>query len=183
MLYYFKKDKNTTEMHKKRFVQCTEKVLWLIEHVRSGIQSFMLEISRWTIFHCQIDQLKLIAVNSNINWEQSMLHHGGDSSQNILRISKSDIENHLYQLGYIHGFYVWVPHKLSKNLLNHISAYDSLLKHNEDIPLLKQIVTGNEKWLLGNNVQWNRSWGKWNEPLPTTPKAGLDPKKVVVCIW
>ena len=114
MLYYFKKDKNTTEMHKKRFVQCTEKVLWLIEHVRSGIQSFMLEISRWTIFHCQIDQLKLIAVNSNINWEQSMLHHGGDSSQNILRISKSDIENHLYQLGYVIHFDVWLSHKLSE---------------------------------------------------------------------
>ena len=27
MLYYFKKGKNTTEMQKKRFVQCMEKVL------------------------------------------------------------------------------------------------------------------------------------------------------------
>ena len=27
MLYYFKKGKNVTETHKKRFVQCMEKVL------------------------------------------------------------------------------------------------------------------------------------------------------------
>ena len=26
-------------------------------------------------------------------------------------------------------------------------------------------------------------WGKENEPPPTTPKTGLHPKKVVLCIW
>ena len=35
-----------------------EKVLWLMEHVKSGVQSFMLEISHWTLFHYQVDQLK-----------------------------------------------------------------------------------------------------------------------------
>ena len=32
----------------------------------------------------------------------------------ILKISKSSLENHLYQLGYVNHFAVWVPHKLSK---------------------------------------------------------------------
>ena len=41
---------------------------------------------------------------------------------------------------------------------------------------------GNEKWILYNNVEWKRSWGKQNEPPPTTPKAGLCPKNVT-CIW
>ena len=45
MLYYFKKGKNATKMQ-KRFVQCMEKVLWLIEQVKSGLWSFVLEISR-----------------------------------------------------------------------------------------------------------------------------------------
>ena len=27
---------------------------------------------------------------------------------------------------------------------------------------------------------WNRLWDKWNEPPPTTPKAGLHPKKVIL---
>ena len=40
-----------------------------------------------------------------------------------------------------------------------------------------------EKWILYNNVEWKRSWGKRNEPPPTTPKAGLHPEKVMLCIW
>ena len=56
----------------------------------------------------------------------------------ILKISKSSVENHLHQLGYVHGFDVWVPHKLSeKNLLDHISTCDSLLKRNENLLFLK----------------------------------------------
>ena len=81
-------------------------------------------------------------------------------------------------------FDVWVPHKLSeKTILTHISACDSLLKCNDNVLFLKQIVTGDEKWILYNNVKWKRSWGKQNEPPPTTPKAGLHPKKVMLCIW
>ena len=29
----------------------------------------------------------------------------------ILKISKSSVENHLHQLEYVHCFNVWVPHK------------------------------------------------------------------------
>ena len=84
----------------------------------------------------------------------------------------------------INRFGVWVPRKLSeKNLLDHISASDSLLKRNENVPFLKQIVAGDEKWILYNNVERKRSWGKRNEPPPTTPKAGLHPKKVMLYIW
>ena len=32
----------------------------------------------------------------------------------ILKISKSSVENHLHQLGYVNHFDVWVPHKLSE---------------------------------------------------------------------
>ena len=54
---------------------------------------------------------------------------------------------------------------------------------NENILCLKQIVMGYEKWVLYNNVEWKRWWSKRNEPPPTTPKAGLHPKKVMLCIW
>ena len=51
---------------------------------------------------------------------------------NILKVSKSSVENHLHQLGYVNRFDVWVPHKLSeKNLLDHISSCDSLLKRSK----------------------------------------------------
>ena len=36
MLYYLKKDKNTTETQKKKIVQCMEKALQLIELVKSS---------------------------------------------------------------------------------------------------------------------------------------------------
>ena len=80
---------------------------------------------------------------------------------NILKISKSSSENHLHQLGYVNRFDVWVPRELSeKNLLDYISSCDSLLTRNQNVPFLKQIVTGDEKWILYSNVEWKRSWGK-----------------------
>ena len=44
-------------------------------------------------------------------------------------------------------------------------------------------MTGDKKWILYNNVEWKRSWGKRNETPPTTPKPGLHPKKVMLCVW
>ena len=66
------------------------------------------------------------------------------------KISKSSDENHLHQLGHVNCFDVWVPHMLveRKNLLDSISPYSSLLKHQENVLCLKQIVTGDEKWIL-----------------------------------
>ena len=78
----------------------------------------------------------------------------------ILKITKSSTENHLHQLGYVNYFDAWVQQKLSqKSLPDHISACNSLLKCNENVLFLKQIVTGDEKWTLYNNVEWKRSWG------------------------
>ena len=42
MLYYFKKGKNTTETQTQKIVQYIEKVLWLIETVKSGLWSFLV---------------------------------------------------------------------------------------------------------------------------------------------
>ena len=67
MLYYFKKGKNTTE-RKKQFVQCVENMLSLIERVKSGLRSFTLEISCWTMLHGGGDQVKLI----EIIWRHSL---------------------------------------------------------------------------------------------------------------
>ena len=71
----------------------------------------------------------------------------------MLKIPKSSIGNHLHQLGYVYCFDVWVPRKLNEKGLESISACDSLVKHNENISFLKQIVIGDEKWILYNNVE------------------------------
>ncbi|XP_018053785.1 PREDICTED: histone-lysine N-methyltransferase SETMAR-like [Atta colombica] len=76
------------------------------------------------------------------------------------------------------------PHDLTeKNLMDRISICNSLYKRNEETPFLKEVVTGDEKWIIYNNVERKRSWGKRNEPPLATPKAGLHPKKVMVCVW
>ena len=90
----------------------------------------------------------------------------------------------MHELDYVNHLDVCVPHKLSnKNLLDHISACNSLLKRNENVPFLKQIVMGDEKWILYNNMEWKRYWDKGDEPPPTTPKAGLHPEKVMCIRW
>ena len=53
----------------------------------------------------------------------------------ILKIFKSNVENHLHQLGYVHHFDVGLPQKLRENLLDYNSAYDTLLKRNENVSL------------------------------------------------
>ena len=65
--------------------------------------------------------------------------------------------------------------------MDRISICDSLYKRKTRF--LKQVVTGNEKWIIYNNVERKRSWGKRNEPPLATPKAGLHSKKIMLSVW
>jgi len=67
-------------------------------------------------------------------------------------MSKSTIHEHFVKLGYINRFDVWFPHDLTeKNLMDRIC--DSLYKRNEETLFLKQVVMGDEKWIIYNNVE------------------------------
>ena len=130
MLYYFKKDKNTTEMQKKICEVYGEGAVthWMRQKwfakFRAG--DFLLDdASRLgRLVEVDSDQIEMLIENNQryTTWEIA----------DVLKISKSSTENHFHQLGYVNLFDVCVPHKLSeKNLLDHISTCDSLLKHNE----------------------------------------------------
>ena len=81
-----------------------EKVLWLSKSVKSGLHSFMLEISRWMMLHGLVDQW--------INWDiENSQRYTTWEIADILKISKSGMESHLHQLGSVHRFDIWVPHK------------------------------------------------------------------------
>ncbi|KAL6419691.1 hypothetical protein ACFW04_014569 [Cataglyphis niger] len=73
-------------------------------------------------------------------------------------------------------------HEHFKNLMDRISICDSLYKRNEETPFLKQVVTGDKKWIIYNNVKRKRSWGKRNEPPLATTKVGLH-SKVMLFVW
>ena len=159
MLYYFKKGKNATEMHKKIYAVYREGAVteqtcykWF---VKFRAEDFSLDDAPWSGRPVEVnsDHIETIIENNQrfTMWEIA----------DILKISKSSAENHSHHPGYGNHFDVWVPHNLSKkNFLAHISTCNSLLKHNENLLFLKQIVTGNEKWILYNSVEWKRSWGK-----------------------
>ena len=182
MLYYFKKGKNATE---------TQKKICAVYGESAGTDQ---TCQKWFAKFCAGDFSLDIAprwgrpVEVDSNQTETLIENNQCYTMreiaDILKISKSSVENHLHQLGYVNHFDVWVPHKLrEKNLLGCISAWNSLLKCNKKVLFLKQIVTGDEKWIVYNNVEWKRSWGKQNEPPATTPKSSLHPKNVMLCIW
>ena len=132
MLYYFKKGKNATETHKKICAVYGEGAVTdrtcqkLFAKFRAGDFSPDDASRSGRPVEVDSDQIETLIEN---NQRYTMLEIA-----NILEISKSSVENHLHQLGYVHRFDVWVPRKLSeKNLLDHISACDSLLKCNENV--------------------------------------------------
>ena len=155
MLYYFGKGKNATETQKKICAVYGE----------GAVTDHMCQ--KWFAkFHAGDFSLEIDAPRSGRPVEvdsdqiETLIERKWEIAD-ILKTSKSSVENHLHQLGYVNHFDVCVPHKLSaKNLLDHISTCDSLLKRNENVAFLKQIVTGDEKSILYNNVAQKRSWGK-----------------------
>jgi histone-lysine N-methyltransferase SETMAR len=48
---------------------------------------------------------------------------------------------------------------------------------------LKRLITGDEKWIVYNNVERRRSWTKRGEPAKTIPKAEIHQKKVMLSLW
>ena len=105
--FYFKKGKNATETQKKicalygkgavtdqtyqkRFVKFRAGDFSLDNAPRSGRP---VEVDS--------DQIETLIENSQ--------HYTTWKIANILKISKSSVENHLHQLGYVHRFDVWVP--------------------------------------------------------------------------
>ena len=68
MLYYFKKAKNATEAQKKICAVYGEGAVndWMCQKwfatKKTSLRSFVLEISRWTMLHGQVEQLKLIVI-------------------------------------------------------------------------------------------------------------------------
>ena len=87
-----------------------------------------------------------VEVNSNQikTLIKSNQHYAMQDTADIFKISISRVENHLLQLGYVTCL-TFGSHLSEKYLLDCISACASLLKHNENVMFLKQIVMSNEK--------------------------------------
>ena len=130
MLYYFKKGKNTTEAQKKICVVYGEGAVtdrmcqkWFVKF-RAGDFSLDNAPRSGRPVEVDSDQIETLIENNQPYTTRQIA--------NILKISKSSIENYLHQLGYVNSFDVWVPQKLSeKNFLTvfpHAILYLNIMK-------------------------------------------------------
>ena len=55
-----------------------------------------------------------------------------------------------------------------------LDACESLLNRNKIDPFLKQMVTGDKKWVTYDNVKRKRSWSKSDEAAQTV---------ALLCVW
>ena len=58
-----------------------------------------------------------------------------------------------------------------------------LKKRNENDLFLKRLITGNEKWVVYNNIKRKKSWSRPREPAQTILKASIHQKKVLLSVW
>ncbi|KOX76021.1 Histone-lysine N-methyltransferase SETMAR [Melipona quadrifasciata] len=73
-------------------------------------------------------------------------------------IPKTTVNKHLIKIGYANRYEVWVPHLLTETgLMNRVSTCDLLLQRHERDPFLKRLVTGDETWILYQNMHRKRS--------------------------
>ncbi|GFU67449.1 histone-lysine N-methyltransferase SETMAR [Trichonephila clavipes] len=101
-----------------------------------------------------------------------------------LNLSNSMVYDHLKGLGVSSKLDVWVPHVLTeRNLCRRIDVCNSLFKRHENDRFLKCIITGDEKWVVYNNVKNKRPWSKKDEPAQTISKADIHQKKVMPSAW
>ena len=78
-----------------------------------------------------------------------------------LNVSHTTIENHIRRLGLVKKLDIWIPHKLKEiHLTQRINICDPHFKRNAIDPFLKWSITGDEKWIIHNNVNRKRLWSK-----------------------
>ncbi|GFS92710.1 mariner transposase [Trichonephila clavipes] len=68
-------------------------------------------------------------------------------------------------------------------MLDRISICEALAKRNKIDPFLKQMLTGDEKWVTYDNIGRKRFWSKCGEAFQTVAKLGLTARKVLLYIW
>lgn len=102
----------------------------------------------------------------------------------ILGKHHTTVLTHLKSIGKCFLHTVWVPQKLSQdNLLQRITISSSLLARQKLCPFLDRVVTGDEKWILYVNPDNRGQWISKDQVPLTTPKPGLHPRKVMLCVW
>lgn len=101
-----------------------------------------------------------------------------------LGCSHTAVENHLHKLGKTWKYGIFVPHNLSsEQLKHHVDVCMQLLTYRRTFEWLRNIVAGDEKWVLYVNYSRKRQWLGSGESGEPTPKGELHPRKIMLCVW
>lgn len=101
-----------------------------------------------------------------------------------LQSTWSTVQRHLHQIGKKCRQGVWTPHELSEsNKDQRRTICTSLLTRLNSDPFLNRIVTGDEKWILYDNVKRSRQWLSANQAPRPTSRPTLTMRKVLLSIW
>lgn len=182
LLYYFRKGKNAAQVAKKlrdvygdKALKETQCQSWFVKF-RSG--DFSLKDKPRSGRPSEVDDDDIMALI------ESDRHVTEREIGEKLNIPQSTIHDHIRRLGLVKKLDIWVPHELKEiHLTNRFNVCDMHLKRNEYDPFLKQIITGDEKWIVYNNVNRKRSWSKHDEAPQTTSKADIHQKKIMLSVW
>ena len=102
----------------------------------------------------------------------------------VLDVDHETVTSHLHQLGKVCKLAQWVPHQLSDwDKERRAEAATFLLSYRRTHNWLKSIVTGDEKWCLYVNIKRRRSWVDADATPEPQSKAGLHPRKIMLCVW
>ena len=94
------------------------------------------------------------------------------------------ILQHLHDLSYRKVLSIWVPHQLSdSNKAARVSICESLLLRPHRKEFLKEVVTGDESWVLYVNHTRKRQWVPQGELPASEPKPDRHQRKVLLCCW
>ena len=109
-------------------------------------------------------------------------HSGACYRSKSVRWKCSWLGCHLKSLDFVKKLDVWVLHELKEiHMTNRMSVCDQFIEKND--PFLKRMITGDEKWIVYNNVSRKRSWNRRGEALERQAKTEIHQKKVMLSMW
>ena len=102
----------------------------------------------------------------------------------ILGCSQPTIVHYLNEFDFVQKYGYWIPHKLTKiQKEQRVTICNSLLSRRNDKEWIKQIVTGDEKWVLYINYTRKRQWVLSDETPEPDVRSEPHAKKVMLSVF
>ncbi|GFX88756.1 histone-lysine N-methyltransferase SETMAR [Trichonephila clavipes] len=100
-----------------------------------------------------------------------------------LGIHHTTVGDHIKSLGFVLQRSVWVPRELTEhNLSDRVRMCSShLIRHNME-PFFDKLITGDEKWILYENIKRKKCYCKPGTSSATVPKPSIHQQKILLCL-